>query len=172
MDVFIVTFKQHRVFIYLQIQPNGIITFTHPNFSESTSTTTPKPLPIQDLDFIAPYWFDGGLLNICNETLSVNTTATPNASTSDNETSAVNETSFFNETSENSVNDTSCRNTITVYYRQCFSYSLQERATREIRANFLNARHFFARYLFIITWIITNPKDHSSNPVIISIIML
>ena len=189
MNAFIVT--SNNIAYCLQIKPNGIITFTPPSFSESTSTTTPKPLPIQDLDFIAPYWFDGSLLNICNETLSANTTASPNASTSDNETSpanettasssaspsfnetsAVNETSFNNETSEDSVNDTSCKNTSTVYYRQSFSFFLQERAIREIRANFLNARNFIARHLFIITWIITDPEEQSSNPkVITSMIM-
>ena len=175
----------------IQVKPNGIITFTSPSFSESPSTTTPKPLPIQDLDFTAPYWFDGHLLNICNETLGVNTTVSPNVSTSDNETSpdnetaassnaspsvnetfVVNETSFNNETSEDSVNNTSCRNTSTVFYRRSFNFFLQERATREIRANFFDARNFFARRLFIITWIITGPKDYSSSPkVITSMIM-
>ena len=100
---------------------NGIITFTPQNFSEVTSTTTPKSLPIQDLDFIAPYWFDGGILNICNETVSINATASRNESfsvngTSVNETYAFNQTSFANETLEDSVNDTNCRNTSTVYY--------------------------------------------------------
>ena len=185
INAFIVTSNNNAY--CLQIKPNGIITFTPPSFSESTSTTTPKPLPIQDLDFIAPYWFDGGLLNICNESLSVNTTASPNVSTYDNETSsanettasssaspsfnetlAVNETSFFNETSEDSINDTSCRNTSTVYYRRSFSSFLQERATREIRTNFFDARNFFARRLLIITWNITDPIEQSSNPMVIT----
>ena len=176
----------------LQIKLNGIITFAPP--TGLTSTTIPKSLPIQDLDFIAPYWFDGRLLNICNETLSVNATASSNASSSTNEISvnetsstnetspvnettvspspsssvnetfALNETSFTNETSENSIYDTNCRNTSTVYYRQSFSFFLQQRATREIRENFFDARNFFTRNIFIVTWIITDPTDNSSNP--------
>ena len=143
------------------------------NSSEVTSTTTPKSLPIQDLDFIAPYWFDGGILNICNETLSINATASRNESfsvngTSVNETYAFNQTSFANKTLEDSVNDTNCRNTSTVYYRRSFDYFLEERALREIRENFFGAHNFYIWNLFIVTWIITDPTDNSSNPKVVN----
>ena len=147
---------------------NGIITFTPQNFSEVTSTTTPKSLPIQDLDFIAPYWFDGGIFNIYNETVSINATASCNERNIINETYAFNETSFANETLEDSVNDTNCRNTSTVYYRRSFDYFLEERALREIRENFFGAHNFYIWNLFIVTWIITDPTDNSSNPKVVN----
>ena len=57
----------------LQIQPNGIITFTSNSTNSTTlnNTNTPKSLPIKDLDFIAPYWFDAGILdeNDCSHIL-------------------------------------------------------------------------------------------------------
>ena len=129
------------------------------NSTNSTTlynTDTPKSLPIKDLDFIAPYWFDAGILdeNDCSHIL--NFTETTNLNTS----SFVNETYFVNETSTN------CRHISTVYYRKSDDYQLRERASEEIRANFIDAmnNYFYAKYLFIITWIIIDPKDNPSEP--------
>ena len=114
------------------------------------------PFPIQDLDFIAPYWFDSGFpLNICNESLNFN------------ETDNLNTTSFVNESS------TSCRYSNTVYYGSRYSSSLQNRATREIRAAFFDAeRNFFNAYnIFVVTWVITDTKDDLPDPKVISYVI-
>ena len=59
----------------MQIKPNGIITFQPPHFP--LSTATPKPLPIQGLDFVAPYWFDDDLfLNSGNASNKTGNTST------------------------------------------------------------------------------------------------
>lgn len=155
---------QSALYMYVcivQILPNGLITFTSPSLPESiaTSTSTPKPFPIEDRDFIAPYWFDSNLLfgkNVCNES---NDTSTHNTSSN----SFINETLFNNQTSF--VNKTDCRNISTVYYRRSFDYDHQQRASREIRAAFHDAGiNFFTYNLFIVTWVINDPNDASSQP--------
>ena len=72
----------------LQIKPNGIITFPSNSTNSTTlhNTSTPKSLPIKDLDFIAPYWFDADILH---ENDCINYTETTNLNTS----------SFVNKTS-------------------------------------------------------------------------
>ena len=64
------------------------------------------------------------------------------------------------------MNKTNCRNISTVYYRKSNDYYIRQRATEEIRANFVDAmnNYFYARYLFIMTWIIIDPNDDLSEP--------
>ena len=121
------------------------------------------PFPIEDLDVIAPYWFDSGFpLNTCNdfnETGDLNTTLFINETSFTNETLFANETTVVNETSNNT---TGCRYSSVVYYRNSFSFSLRERARSEIRAAFFGAgRNFFVRRLLIITWVITDALGDS-----------
>ena len=128
------------------------MTFTSdvPSFDESSSINSPKPFPIQDIDILAPYWFDNALIT-CNTTFSLNTTFFSN------------ETLFFNETSTASpVNETTCRYNSIVYYGTRYSSFLEERATREIRAAFFDTERYFRIYnLFVVTWVITDSEDES-----------
>ena len=64
------------------------------------------------------------------------------------------------------MNKTNCRNISTVYYQKSDDYWLRERASEKIRTNFIDAMNNYlsAKYLFIITWIIIDPKDNSSEP--------
>ena len=59
-----------------------------------------------------------------------------------------------------------------LYYQETFSFLLQRRVGREINAGFgeEHTRSFFPRSLFIITWVIPNPKNDSyDQKVILSI---
>ena len=118
--------------------------------------SSPKPLPIQNIDILAPYWFDSALVT-CNETFSLNTISFINR------TFFPNGTLFFNETNTTfSDNKTTCQYTSTVYYGNRYSSSLEERATKEIRAAFFDTGRFFRIFnLFVVTWVITDTESES-----------